>query len=94
MANEMDGSHDPANSTEAISHLEALRAKGGEYLLIPKTALRWLDHYGEFRQHLEKCYKPVVRQEDTCIIFALDPRATEQKGQVLQEDNARKTAAA
>jgi hypothetical protein len=29
----------PADSTEAITHLEVLRAKGGEYLLFPSTAL-------------------------------------------------------
>src|SRR5439155_4204046 len=31
----------PADSTAAIAHLEALRARGGQYLLIPSTSLWW-----------------------------------------------------
>jgi hypothetical protein len=65
--------HHPPNSTAAIIHLEVLRARGGDYLLFPETALWWLDHpqYSGFRQHLEQRYRAVVRQEDTCVIFAL-----------------------
>ena len=61
----------PATSAEAITHLESLRAKGADYLLFPSTALWWLDHYKEFRQHLERNYQVVVREEDACLIFAL-----------------------
>jgi hypothetical protein len=61
----------PADSTAAIAHLEALRAKGGEFLLFPITAFWWLEHYAEFKQHLERHYRVVVHQEDTCLIFAL-----------------------
>jgi glycosyltransferase involved in cell wall biosynthesis len=62
--------HNPADSAAAIKHLEELRAKGGEYLLFPNTGLWWLDYYREFRQHLQTHYREVVRQEDTCVIFA------------------------
>jgi hypothetical protein len=68
----------PANSAEAISHLEALRAKGGEYLLFPNTSVWWLDYYSEFRQHLEDHYCMVLRQEDACTIFALRDLETTQ----------------
>lgn len=61
----------PADSAAAITHLEELRALGAEYLLIPQTALWWLDHYREFRQHLESRYAFVVRQPDTCAIVRL-----------------------
>jgi GT2 family glycosyltransferase len=61
----------PANSAEAISHLEALRAKGAGYLLVPNTMLWWLKHYAEFKQHLDRHYQLVVSQEDTCLIYAL-----------------------
>jgi GT2 family glycosyltransferase/glycosyltransferase involved in cell wall biosynthesis len=64
------GSH-PANSALAIAHLEALRAKGGEFLIFPSIAFWWLDHYAEFKQHLEIHYQVVECQEDTCLIFAL-----------------------
>jgi hypothetical protein len=46
----------PADSAEAIAHLEGLRAKGANYLLIPSTSLWWLEHYDEFRKHLDAHY--------------------------------------
>jgi hypothetical protein len=63
--------HHPADSAEAITHLEALRARGADHLLFPRPALWWLNHYAELRQHLESRYSAVVRQKDTCVIFAL-----------------------
>jgi GT2 family glycosyltransferase len=66
--------HHPADSADAIARLETLRAKGAEFLLFPKTALWWLDHYREFREHLKHHYPSVARQQDTCLIFALTAR--------------------
>jgi glycosyltransferase involved in cell wall biosynthesis len=63
--------HNPADSAEAIAHLEKLRGKGGQYLLFPATGLWWLDYYKEFRAHLEKQYRIVLNQEEVCVIFAL-----------------------
>ena len=59
----------PADDTEAIAQVEALRAKGGGYLVFPATATWWLDHYRRFRGHLQKYYRTVVDQDDTGIIF-------------------------
>jgi hypothetical protein len=53
---------------------EFLRAKGGEYLLLPATMFWWLDYYVEFKRHLETYYQPLVRQDDTCRIFELRRR--------------------
>ena len=61
----------PVDSAAAIHHLEELRSKGGDYLLFPSTALWWLDHYDEFREHLEQRYRVLVREEDACVVFAL-----------------------
>lgn len=63
--------HAPAGSQEAIDHLEALRDKGAEYLVFPQPQCWWLEFYKEFKEHLEKHYRLVVRQEDTCIIYDL-----------------------
>jgi hypothetical protein len=65
--------HHPANSAEAIAHLEALRVKGADFLLLPSTAFWWLDHYAKFRLHLEEHYVSVVYQADVCLIFDLKP---------------------
>jgi len=61
----------PADSVQAIAHLERLRILGGEFLLFPKTALWWLDHYVEFRQYLESHYRIIAQEQDTCLIFEL-----------------------
>jgi hypothetical protein len=61
----------PENSEEAIDRLEAIRALGAQYLLLPATAFWWLDRYIEFREHLEARYPAVVRDENSCIIFDL-----------------------
>ena len=59
----------PADSAEAITQLEAGRAHGAGYLLIPKPALWWLDFYTGFKEHLERHYKLAVRDDETCVIF-------------------------
>jgi glycosyltransferase involved in cell wall biosynthesis len=73
--------HYPADSAEAIAHLEALRAKGGDYLLFPNTSLWWLDHYREFKEHLDKNYQKSVWRDDTCVIYGLRESDTGSKGQ-------------
>jgi hypothetical protein len=65
--------HHPADSEAAIAHLERLRAKGARYLLIPRTALWWLDHYRGFAEHLDGCSTHLVRDDRTCALFTLVP---------------------
>jgi hypothetical protein len=59
----------PASSAQAIRHLEALRAKGAGFLVIPATAAWWLDYYGEFRRHLDTRYRVVFAAPDQCAIY-------------------------
>ncbi len=61
----------PATGEEAVRHLEALRNAGAEFLLFPGTALWWLDHYVVFKQHLERNYAAVARQDDLWLILDL-----------------------
>jgi hypothetical protein len=67
--------HYPADSAGAIAHLEALRAAGAEYLLIPKPSAWWLEYYAEFREHLETRCRLIARQKHFCALYALNPRA-------------------
>jgi hypothetical protein len=60
----------PADSKDAVARLEALRAKGGQYLLLPEPVFWWLEHYKEFRQHLDERY-PRVHADDYCVIYRL-----------------------
>ena len=68
-----DGSysgHHPADSDEAIAHLEDLRRRGADFLLIPETSTWWMAHYGGFADHVRRL--PVIAdQPGTCLIFAL-----------------------
>lgn len=63
--------HHPANSTAAIVQLETLRARGAGYLLFPQPAFWWLDHYVEFREHLERRYPIAAQEPECCLIFSL-----------------------
>jgi hypothetical protein len=60
----------PADSAEAIARLEALRAKGGRYVLFPEPSFWWLEEYKEFKQHLDVRYTRVYADE-CCIIYRL-----------------------
>jgi hypothetical protein len=68
-----DGSYagyHPAGDTAAIAHLEALRTSGADHLVLPATALWWLDHYQGLRRHLEERYLPLL-EDDRCVIYRL-----------------------
>ncbi len=60
----------PADSEEAISHLEEIRRKGADYLLFPSTAFWWLAFYGDFQKYLESRY-PCICSDPSCLIFQL-----------------------
>ncbi len=60
----------PSDGVTAIKHLEELRAKGARYLLLPITVAWWLEHYAEFRQHLDGRYRR-IHNDECCIIYRL-----------------------
>jgi hypothetical protein len=63
--------HHPADSAAAIEALERWRAAGAAYLVIPRVAFWWLDHYAVFRKHLDRRGHIVVRDDRTAVIYAL-----------------------
>lgn len=81
--------HYPADSTEAIAHLEALRARGGEFLLIPHTAYWWLTSYSGFGRHLQSLYPRVSDHDAGCLIYDLRHQPS-----VLPQEHASGSAAA
>jgi hypothetical protein len=60
----------PAGDDDAISDLEALRAQGAQYLVLPATAFWWLDHYAGFAAMLDSRYARAASTE-SCIVFDL-----------------------
>jgi len=75
----------PKSSTTAIVQLEALRAKGARYLVIPSFAFWWLDHYRDFNDHLRSRYRLVCRHERTCTVFELTPPSHARPGSIVEE---------
>ena len=67
--------HHPADGDVALAHLDDVRNKGAEFLIIPQTALWWLDHYPKFRDHLLSCCRQIARQDDACAIFQIREQA-------------------
>ena len=62
--------HYPGDSSGAIEQLETLRAQGASFIVFPGTSLWWLDHYTEFREHLDARYRRICSSDD-CVIFDL-----------------------
>jgi hypothetical protein len=60
----------PSGDTAAIAHLEAMRARGADHLLLPATTLWWLDEYQGLRRHLEERYEP-LHEDEHCAIYRL-----------------------
>jgi len=58
----------PADSAAAITALESAIDRGHEYLLFPGTSLWWLDHYAEFRAHLDARYRRLW-SDRLCVVY-------------------------
>jgi len=63
--------HHPADSAEAVGHLELLRGRGAEFLVIPPTYLWWLRHYDGLRRHLDDNCEPVLCDDRAGAIYRL-----------------------
>ena len=58
----------PADAGAAIAELEALRARGANFIVFPVTSLWWLDHYKAFAEYVFDRFPQPVREEDLLII--------------------------
>jgi len=65
----------PRDAAAAIAHLEELRVRGADFLLIPSTALWWLDYYSGLKEHLEERYRCLAAEDDVCLIVELGNRS-------------------
>jgi dTDP-4-amino-4,6-dideoxygalactose transaminase/glycosyltransferase involved in cell wall biosynthesis len=61
----------PADSAVAIEQLEALRAQGAGFLVLPQSARWWLEHYAGFAAHLEQQATLVAEDVASCQLYAL-----------------------
>lgn len=63
--------HHPLDGKWAVEHLEALRAAGGAYLVLPSTYYWWFEHYPELEMHLRGRYERIGAPEEVCRIYRL-----------------------
>jgi colanic acid/amylovoran biosynthesis glycosyltransferase len=63
--------HHPASSAEAIAQLEELRERDAGFLVFPRTALWWLEHYRGLRDHLERRYLTLALDNESGAVFEL-----------------------
>lgn len=61
----------PSGSLSAIAQLEASRAAGSDFFVLPITSMWWLDHYAGFREHLERFYRSIDGGESVCRVYDL-----------------------
>ena len=64
----------PAEDYEAIDHLESLCKAGASFLLVPQTALWWMEHYPLFAEHLEQRFKVRCREAAGVLFDLRNPR--------------------
>jgi hypothetical protein len=69
-------SDDPADSEAAIAQVEQLRLRGARYLMIPRTALWWLDRYRGLDDHLRRSATCMFHDVRTGALFALGAALT------------------
>jgi hypothetical protein len=68
--------HHPPSGEWAVEQLEALRAAGGAYLVLPAPYFWWLEHYPELDRHLSARYEQLPCAEEVCRIYRLLDLAT------------------
>lgn len=66
----------PVDDAAITSHLEDLRAKGADFLLVPRTASWWLEDFREFKQHLDANYRRIW-DDEIAVVYQLRERAGE-----------------
>jgi colanic acid/amylovoran biosynthesis glycosyltransferase len=69
--------HHPADSEDAVEHLEDLRARGAQFLIVPATSAWWLDHYAGFTKHLDSTYTRLAEPADGSVAFSLASKKTQ-----------------
>jgi hypothetical protein len=70
-ANGQYAGHHPPDGGWAVAQVEALRAAGGAYLVLPATYFWWLEHYPELDAHLRGRYERVPCDEEVCRVYRL-----------------------
>ncbi len=60
----------PGDGDEAIEQLERLKAKGGEFLLVPRKLIDWFEGYVRLKEHIDSRCR-LIHDDDICRIYDL-----------------------
>jgi hypothetical protein len=71
--------HHPDTGVAAVAHLESLRLRGAQYLVIPSIYAWFLDYYSDLRNHLNR-EGELVHRDDVCAIYSLARREVSSAG--------------
>src|SRR5262249_40365533 len=66
-------------TTSVIAHLEVLRARGADYLLLPGDILRRLDPSGAFQRHVSRRYRVVLQFDIGLLVNLREPSASSEE---------------
>jgi GT2 family glycosyltransferase len=69
--------HHPRDSSAAVHDLEALRARGAGFFLLPSTMFWWLDQYPGFKRHLADSFPNATINNEDCLLVSLHDRGSE-----------------
>jgi hypothetical protein len=69
----------PADDTEALCQLEAIRGQGVAYFAVPAPAFWWLDHYPALRHRLEREGEELMRSDDLRLFRLPDVTESQQR---------------
>jgi hypothetical protein len=59
------------DNAAALDHLEELRERGAEFLVIPAARPSWLDEYPGFETDVERRHRRIARREHLCTVVEL-----------------------
>jgi hypothetical protein len=80
--------HYPADTAEAVAQLEAARRAGAQYLLLPRPAFWWLDHYPGLRDHLRLNAEEVATTPDLFLYRLADVSRQSGRAPLATEDSS------
>jgi hypothetical protein len=73
------GQADFEHGASAIAHLEAQRAQGLRFLLVPEQGRRWLGGFPQFEEHLRRRYEVVAEEAGAGFLFDTGSRRSDQR---------------
>jgi len=59
----------PANGEQAAALLDKAVERRVQYLLLPHTAIWWLQKYPELAQRLDTEWRELIRDDGTCVVY-------------------------